>query len=211
MRVMYLHGFASGPHSRKATFFRERLEENGVSLSIPDLAGGDFRNLTLTSQLKLIEQQVGGENVFFIGSSMGGYLASLYASSHSEVSGLILLAPAFNFYARWAALLGPEKMAEWRDRGEISTYHYGECRDLALSFRLMEDAKAYEPFPGFVQPCLIFHGVTDTTVPIVYSEGFVREHTNARLIRLQSGHEMTDVLDNVWTEAAPNLFKALGR
>ena len=55
-RFVYLHGFASSPSSRKARFFGERFRELGIGLEIPDLAEGDFRNLTLTAQLNVIER-----------------------------------------------------------------------------------------------------------------------------------------------------------
>src|SRR3712207_248123 len=97
MRVLYLHGFASGPSSGKAQFFRARLAERGVQLEIPDLVEGDFENLTITGQLAVIERTARGDPVVLMGSSLGGYLAALYASSHPEVTKLILMAPAFYF------------------------------------------------------------------------------------------------------------------
>ena len=83
-RILYLHGFASGPGSSKARFFRQRLEAAGGRVEIPDLAAGDFEHLTLTGQLAVIERAAGGEAVSLIGSSMGGYLAALYAQRHPE-------------------------------------------------------------------------------------------------------------------------------
>ena len=37
-RIVYLHGFASSPASKKAAFFRDRFREVGVEIEIPDLA-----------------------------------------------------------------------------------------------------------------------------------------------------------------------------
>src|ERR1700691_4599065 len=98
-RFVYLHGLASSPHSRKARFFEDRFRELGIGLEIPDLAEGNFRNLTLTAQLNVIARVSHGvsrdEPVALIGSSMGGYLAALYAARHSgDVEKLVLLAPA---------------------------------------------------------------------------------------------------------------------
>jgi pimeloyl-ACP methyl ester carboxylesterase len=84
-RILYLHGFASGPNSKKASFFREQLGAAGTSLEVPDLTEGNFEQLTITSQLKVLEQLAGGDPVSLIGSSMGGYVAALYASRHPEV------------------------------------------------------------------------------------------------------------------------------
>jgi predicted esterase YcpF (UPF0227 family) len=52
---IYLHGFASGPGSHKAQFFRERFADYGIELQIPDLAAGDFSGLTISGQLRVVE------------------------------------------------------------------------------------------------------------------------------------------------------------
>ena len=47
MNLIYLHGFASGPQSTKAQFFRRRFEELGIAMQIPDLSEGNFEGLTI--------------------------------------------------------------------------------------------------------------------------------------------------------------------
>ena len=77
---VYLHGFASGPSSKKASAFKNKFKEIGVSLNIPDLEGGNFENMTLTSQVNIVLDlldQFQCKKVCLIGSSMGGYLATL--------------------------------------------------------------------------------------------------------------------------------------
>jgi uncharacterized protein len=194
-RILYLHGFASGPSSSKARYFRERLESAGIPVEIPDLAAGDFEHLTLTGQLGVIERCAAGGPVSLAGSSMGGYLAALYAARHPEVARVVLLAPAFDFAGRWAEFLGPDQVGEWQRTGAMDIFHYGENRNRKLSYRLLEDAAQYEPFPGFRQPALIFHGAHDDVVPAGYSQQFAAAHPNARLEVLNSGHELLDVLD----------------
>ena len=90
MRVVYLHGFASGPRSSKAQFFRSKLSERGVDVEIPRLDGGDFEHLTISSQLRIVKDAVAGRPCVLFGSSLGGYLAALYAAEHPEVQKLIL-------------------------------------------------------------------------------------------------------------------------
>src|SRR6185295_5943367 len=68
--VIYLHGFASGPGSTKARFFRDRIPH----LRILDLAQGDFARLTISGQLHVIEREAMGSPSVLIGSSLGGYL-----------------------------------------------------------------------------------------------------------------------------------------
>ena len=54
MKLIYLHGFASGPMSSKAQFFRRRFEELGIEMRIPDLSEGNFEQLTISGQLRVI-------------------------------------------------------------------------------------------------------------------------------------------------------------
>src|SRR5205085_4933815 len=54
-RILYLHGFASSPGSKKARYFQEHFAERGVAMEILDLAQGDFDHLTISGQLDVIE------------------------------------------------------------------------------------------------------------------------------------------------------------
>lgn len=199
-RVLYLHGFASGPGSQKAQYFRRRFESLGMELEIPDLAERNFENLTITGQLRVIERAVGGRPVTLMGSSMGGYLAALYAARHEQVERMVLMAPALGFARRWPATLGEEKVEQWRRDGFLEMYHYGENRPAKVSYELLEDGARYEDFPHFEQPALIFHGAHDETVPVDYSREFAEAHPNARLEVLDSDHELLNVLDRMWEE-----------
>ena len=47
-----------------------------------------------------------GEPLVLMGSSLGGYLAALYAERHPKaVDRLVLIAPAFGFLQRWEGAL----------------------------------------------------------------------------------------------------------
>jgi hypothetical protein len=195
-RIVYLHGFASGPSSSKARYFRERLQAAGAQVDIPDLAAGDFEHLTISNQLAVIERAVSAGPVSLMGSSMGGYLAALYAARHPEaVTRMVLLAPAFGFARRWPERLGAEQVEQWRSTGSMEVFHYGDGRARGLSYALLEDGARYEDYPDFGQPALIFHGAGDEVVPARYSEEFARTHSNAALEVLDSGHELLNVLD----------------
>ncbi len=136
LRVLYLHGFASSPASRKARYFSQHLQELGFPVEIPDLAEGRFEALTISGQLRVIERAAGHEPVMLIGSSLGGYLAALYAALHPEVRKLVLLAPAFQFYQLWTDALGPERLDLWRKTGTLPILHYGEGREMPIGYQL---------------------------------------------------------------------------
>ena len=178
-RILYLHGFASSPSSNKARFFAELLRSSGARVDIPDLAGGDFEHLTITGQLRLIEQTAAGDPVSLIGSSMGGYLAALYAARHPEVPRVVLLCQ-HSLRPRWSERLGTDAVAAWRDTGALEVFHYGENRQSPLAYALLDDASHYEDYPDFHQPALIFHGENDDVVPAAYSEEFAGTHPDAQ-------------------------------
>ena len=111
-RIVYLHGFASTPLSTKAQFFKRHFA--AADFEIPQLDKGNFETLTVTSQLQVVDQAVHSDPVILMGSSLGGYLAALYASRHANVERLVLLAPAFEFPARWRQRFSGAEFEEWR-------------------------------------------------------------------------------------------------
>jgi pimeloyl-ACP methyl ester carboxylesterase len=132
-----------------------------------------------------------------MGSSLGGYLAALYASRHPEIERLVLLAPAFQFsrrfHERYAAQFDQCKL-----EGSTPIFHYGYQREMPLRYQIVEDAPNHEDEPDFRQPTLIFHGTADPVVPAHISIAFAASHPNVTLHLMESGHELTDVLDPMW-------------
>jgi len=205
MRFVYLHGFASGAQSRKAQAFRSALEARGIRMETPRLDNGDFERLTISGQLRIVEEGLCGMPCRLIGSSMGGYLASLYAAAHPEVDRLVLLAPAFGFASRWREMQAPQVISRWRDTGWLEVFHYGDKVQRRVHYGLLEDAANFPGFPDFPQPALIFHGVNDSVVPVGLSREFVASHGNAVLREMDSDHELLSVLDVITGEAVPYL------
>jgi pimeloyl-ACP methyl ester carboxylesterase len=195
--ILYLHGFASGPSSSKARRFRDALTAAGAAVTVPDLAAGDFERLAISGQLGTIEQLAGDRPTALVGSSMGGYLAALFAARRPSVERLVLLAPAFSFAKRWPEKLGAAEMDRWRRTDALEVFHYAEGRNRVLRYRLMEDAAQYEDFPDFRQPALIFHGRRDDIVPVEYSQEFAVGRSNVTLEVVDSGHDLLDVLDAI--------------
>lgn len=199
--IVYLHGFASSPSSSKARHFAERLRAAGAVVTVPDLADGDFANLTISGQLSILQRAAGDGTVHLVGSSMGGYLAALFAARHPNVERLVLLAPAFRFHRRWVERLGPTEMERWQREDALEVFHHGDGRNRSLRYCLMEDSAQYEDFPDFRQPGLIFHGRHDDIVPVEYSEQFAEGRANVALKVVDSGHDLLNVLPAVTREA----------
>jgi pimeloyl-ACP methyl ester carboxylesterase len=210
MRIVYLHGFASSPQSGKARFFAEKFGELGVPFTAPQLDEGNFEGLTITGQLRVVERAVGDEPVVLMGSSLGGYLAALFAARSVQVEKLVLLAPAFQFPTRWRARYSPQELELWQRHGTIPFFHYGFQEERGLGFSIVEDALKYEDEPAFRQPALVLHGLKDDVVPAALSKAFAEGHPNVTLRLLDSGHELTDVLEQLWMETATFLgFQSL--
>lgn len=198
--VVYLHGFASSPLSAKAVFFQQRFAEIGAVVHRPRLDGGDFGALTIGGQLGAVAASVGAlQPALLMGSSMGGYLAALYAAREPETCPpLVLMAPAFDFARRWSARLTPEQMEGWKQSGGLELYHYGARRREKVGYRLYAEALNYEAFPAVSQKTLVFHGRRDREVDPQLSIEFARGKPNVELEQLDSDHQLLDATDTMW-------------
>jgi pimeloyl-ACP methyl ester carboxylesterase len=208
MRVVYLHGFASSPQSTKARFFARKFAEAGVAFEAPALDQGNFEKLTIGGQMQVVDKAASdvaeaGEPLVLMGSSLGGYLAALYANQNPKaVDRLILMAPAFRFLDRWRARLSAAELDQWKQKGWAPVYHYGTKTDQRLGYPFLEDASRYPSVPDFHQRALILHGTEDPVVPYKVSCDFALAHSHTRLALFKSGHELTDVLEDLWRETA---------
>ena len=138
-----------------------------------------------------------------MGSSLGGFVAALFAARHPAlVQRLVLLAPALGFAERWKQRFSADELAEWKRHGWKSFPHYGSKRQERLGYTFVEDALHYEGEPNFTQPTLILHGTGDDVVPVDVSRDYASRHANVTLKEFASGHELTDVTAGLWHETA---------
>ena len=194
---IYLHGFASGPGSNKAKAFKKRFDELGISIHVPDLQQGDFENLTLTGQIELVQGIIDkkkDKKFGLIGSSMGGYLASLIAQTRESVQALFLMAPGFNFLNRWRKKLDISKTTDEL----IPVFHYRYNKEVRLNTYLFRDAETWESLPLDRKiPTYIVHGLHDETIDIEESRNFVRKKSFCALKELDSDHGLLSCIDSI--------------
>jgi hypothetical protein len=202
--ILYLHGFASSPSSRKAVWFAARFEERGAAFSAPDLEQGGFPSLTVSSMLDIVRRAASGNKVTLIGSSLGGYLAALYAQIHpKQVDHLVLMAPAFHFASRWLAQIGPDAALVWKQSGALPMMHYGTGQQTQIGYSLIDDALKYPAEPQSPQPALVFHGLNDTVVPPSAARKWcAHSPATRRLLLYDDGHDLNASLDPMWDETA---------
>lgn len=197
-RFIYLHGFASSPQSQKATAFTKRFSELGLPLTVPDLEDGDFKHLTISRQIRLIEKTLDsfpGATFALIGSSMGGYLTALTSQIRPEVKGAYLMCPGFNFINRWRSAFIKETQNEG-GAGLIRVFNYRYNKTMELDPGIFEDGEKWEaaPFERPV-PTRIVHGIHDDTVEIGESRNFTQNHPWASLKEVDSDHGLLSHLD----------------
>ena len=199
MNYFYLHGFASSPRSTKAQQLLDRFQSIHLSLEIPDLNQNDFQHLTLTRQIQQVKSLLTEEPVTLIGSSFGGLTAAWIAQDCHQVDRIVLLAPAFRFLGRWLPTFTPRRLRQWEAGDPILVYHYGEGRSLPLNYGIVADLWTYdERWLEKPIPTLIFHGIQDETIPIVYSKLYASSRSWVKLIALESDHGLLDQEEVIW-------------
>jgi len=193
MNYIYLHGYISGPKSAKALYFKKLFNKKNIYLHIPDLNLPDFSELTINSQIQIVNtilKSVKGP-VTLIGSSMGGFVSSIIAENNDRIKRLVLLAPAFGFIQDQKKLMGSEILKKWKQNGSIDVFHkyYGETQKLNYSF--YKDASHFTTF-SFSRnlPALVFHGLQDETIPWKRSLEYSHTHPDSKFILLHTNHSM---------------------
>jgi hypothetical protein len=198
---LYLHGFASSPHSAKGIFLKQKFQSEGISLQLPDLNQEDFSHLTLTRQIAQVEKLLFSESALLIGSSLGGLVAAWVAERNVQVSHLVLLAPAFNFVSYYQQRLGAEVLNLWQQQGYRPVFHYHEQREIALHYQFLVDAQQYHDQElSRPLPTLILHGLADEVIPIEASRHYQSSRPWVRLVELESDHALTHVQETIWQE-----------
>ena len=212
IQFVYLHGFASSPQSQKATAFTRRFTELGLPLTVPDLEGGDFKHLTISRQIEIIEKTMDSfpdSSFALIGSSMGGYLAALTAQIRPNVKGAYLMCPGFNFVTRWRSSMEEEIQRTGESR-LIRVFNYRYAKTMELDIGLFEDAEKWEGMEYEKPvPTRIVHGIHDDTVDIVESRNFAQKYPWTTLKEVNSDHGLLSHLDWIIDDCL-NFFRVQG-
>ncbi|MFW9853464.1 MAG: alpha/beta fold hydrolase [Candidatus Thorarchaeota archaeon] len=214
--LIYLYGFASGPNSRKASFFRERIrgEDQIAKFFVYDYISSEtaFSELRLSRLLKRIETDIPKilanyrqERCILIGSSFGGFLAAWFAQMHPEfVDRLILMAPALQFSLDFIQSALNVSLSDWKKQGFVLVEHYRYKKLVPLMYSFCQDMIAFPPpTPIFTEsnvPTLILHGSQDLVVPCKWSENFANDNSNVIMKKLPADHSLQGKEENLWTE-----------
>ena len=206
-RVLYLHGFASSAQSSKASYFRTRFAEHGITLETPDFNLPDFSTLTISRMLQQVADSIAAQDegpVVLMGSSLGGFVAVQSAINNpASVSRLVLLAPALDFSAERVGDLGDRSLDQWRATDRLDVFHYAYGRVIPVHYALFEDAQQYRPVDARVTvPVQVFQGRRDASVDPATVERWTKTQPDAELHLLDDDHQMLASLDTIWSETA---------
>ncbi len=209
MSIVYLYGFASGPQSNKAQFFKEKFSSLDVHFDIFDYIPNEesFINLKTSSLLKslhsYLELNYANEEIILFGSSFGALLSVWYVTKHPErIKKLILMAPGLRFSASYISEKHGINSSIWKKQGSINIFHYRYNREIPLNYTFYEDLVENPP-PDFDKleipiPILILHGNSDNVVPIAWSKQFVNHNRQVLLHVLNGNHQLLDQKDTMW-------------
>lgn len=203
VRHLYLHGFASGPNSKKGLAFAAHFAARGIAIERLDLRVPSLPHLRLSSMIEAAGAAIGGPDARAIvfGSSLGGLTAARLAERDPRVAALVLLAPAFQLVARWREALGDDFEA-WRRTGWREVHDHATGGRARIDFGFVEDAAAIDAgLPDVRVPTLILHGVSDDVVPIERSRELAAGRPNVRLIELADGHELVASIPTLLAES----------
>lgn len=196
-RVIYLHGFASGPQSKKGVAVAEHLGARGVHVDRLDLRVPSLERLDFGVMLERTRAAMGGpdDRAVLIGSSLGGLAAARVAEHDRRVERMVLLAPALRFGLRWRERLGDDGWRRWMDTGWLETFDHttgGTARVHADFARgvLARD----EGLPAIHVPTLVLHGTEDDVVPVTVSRELAAGRPLVRLVELPDGHDLLATL-----------------
>ncbi len=192
MRYLYLHGFASGPNSKKGLAFAAHFAARGIAIERLDLRVPSFEHLRLSAMIEAARAAIGGPDprAVVFGSSLGGLTAARLAEREPRVRALVLLAPAFQLARRWRESLG-EGFEAWRRTGWREVHDFTTGGTARVDFGFVEEAAALDAgYPDVRVPTLILHGTADDVVPIERSREFAAARPHVRLVELPDGHEL---------------------
>ena len=197
--LVFIHGLLSDMNGKKSKYFNNYCRRNKISFLCFDFQGhgksnGDFVNFGIGDWFKNLKDLLNYlkiEQPILVGSSMGGWVAMLYALNYpSKVKKLIGIAPAPDFTVDllWKEL-------SMKDKKKITddfTYKYSPNLFLNSKRYLIKNLK--KTYKGDV---ILFHGSEDLTVPHNYNDRFYKSKKFPKLINVtirNADHSMSDSL-----------------
>lgn len=175
IEILYFHGFASSPGSRKVVLLRERLPADQFHLNVPDMNVPAFANLDWRAMVaRAIEEGRQRPPDIVVGSSLGSLLALEVVHARIDAP-IVMIAPALGVARRWSETLP--------DEDPVYVYNHVKDRQEPIHRRFFEQMSALKidlgPPPV---PVTAIMGRLDESVPFsMVSETWERWETSGQL------------------------------
>ena len=188
--VIFSHGF--GGNYQVGTQYAEALAAKGYVVYCFDFCGGSpgSRSDGSTLEMSVFTEQadleavigmvqelpyVDNDNIFLMGTSMGGAVSAITAAAHEdEIQGAILLYPAF--------VLVDNANEQFESVEDIpDTYHLMWMTVGHVFAEDLLDYDIYEAISAYKKDVLLIHGDADSIVPLSYSKKAVEAYDSALL------------------------------
>ncbi|MCX8017437.1 MAG: alpha/beta fold hydrolase [Rhodocyclaceae bacterium] len=129
--ILYLHGFTSGPQSKKVQLLARRMAERGLSdrLICPQLPASPAAAVALAAAL-VAKVGAGKTALTLIGSSLGGFYATHLAEKYGSKA--VLVNPAVVAALELERYLGPQTWLYTGEAFEFTRQHIEELRALEV-------------------------------------------------------------------------------
>lgn len=199
--VILSHGL--GSDHRIMEPYAENFAENGFAAFVFDYIGGSEESmsdgnmtgmsvLTEAEDLSCIlesfrsDSRFSEDEIFLFGGSQGGFISAYAAGKHpDEITGLVLLYPAFNLQDICRKLVS--------DADEIpDSVVIGEHTVGSLYIRDMLTFDIYEVLRQYPGPVLLFHGTADPYVPLEYTQRAGQVLADARVVIIEGAEHGFD-------------------
>jgi len=207
--IIFLHGLLSNMDGKKSRYFNNYSKKCNYSYLCFDFRGhgkssGNFIDFGIGdwfSDLKSLLKYLNINQSTLVGSSMGGWVAMLYALNYpKKVSKLIGIAPAPDFTKEliWKSLTSQEKQKIKSNK--IVTRKVSKDFSYSYSPKLFINSKNYlvknmkKKYNG---QTILFHGGQDQSVPYNYNDKFYKNSTFLNLTNItikNADHSMSDEL-----------------
>lgn len=200
--------------------YAETFAKHGIAAYVFDFCGGSYDSKSdgKTTEMSILTEKkdmlavfehiqsldfVDSDNMFLMGESQGGVVASLCASELSDkVRGMTLLYPAYSIpdmandmYPDADSV--PDEYSVWGM--ELGKIYYADC----LTFDVYDEISKYKG------PVKIYHGTEDQVVPFEYSVRAIEVYENAELKSEEgAGHGFDEELQYSTAEDMTKFIKS---
>ncbi|MDD6879160.1 MAG: alpha/beta fold hydrolase [bacterium] len=180
--VLIIHGFAGGTYDQEelAFFLQKNPLLDVYQVTLPGHDKRSFKTIKNEEWIKCCEKKVdllinyGYNNIYLVGHSMGGVIASYLATKYEQIKKLVLVSPAFNYITMQTSdkvefVKGGINLIKNNEKDEILT------RFLKLPLSSINEFKKLinkykNSYENLRIPTLIIHGDKDSVVPLESSK-----------------------------------------